>query len=351
MNSDQADVRDFLASIIDSSDDAILSKDMNGIILSWNAGAEQFYGYTADEIIGKHISTIAPPDRIDEMPEIMSRLAKGERIRHYETVRRRKDGTLVHVSLTVSPVMNSNGQVIAASAIARDITGRKESEKEKNRLLNELSNALAQKNVLLQEVYHRVKNNLQVISSLLELRSRSLPSMSQDTAAAFKDTIARIRAMALVHEKLYKTGTLDELDLNVYLHSLAQQLFKSYAADGRIELRITGEPCHLPISKAIPLGLIFSELITNSLKYAYPSGNGLIEINIQGENKLTRVRISDNGSGIPFPVDFETAESFGFRIVKLLSKQIHAEIVHQRLNKGTSFTIDFPSSPAQEEFP
>jgi PAS domain S-box-containing protein len=349
MASEQNELARFLASIVDSSDDAILSKDMSGKILSWNEGAKQLYGYTAEEMIGKHISILAPPDRPNEIPEIMRRLAKGERIKHYETVRLRKDGTSVHISLTLSPITNSAGEVIAVSAIARDITNRKKDEEEKNHLLNELTNSLAQKNVLLQEIYHRVKNNLQVISSLLELRSRSLSQDPKEAAAAFMDTIARIRAMALVHEKLYKTGNLDKLDFTVYLHNLVQQLLKSYAADKRIELKITGGPCYFALDRAVPLGLIFSELITNSLKYAYPSGAGLIEIDFQIDDHTTTVQISDYGGGLPTHIDFQTAKSFGFRIVKLLSKQIHAQIVHQRVGNGTSFTINIPNSRTQEE--
>src|SRR5918996_1650452 len=103
MESDQTSIREFLASIVESSDDAILSKDMNGTILSWNQGAERLYGYTGEEMIGKHVSVLLPPDRPDEIPGIMSRLAKGERIKNYETIRMKKDGTLVHISLTVSP--------------------------------------------------------------------------------------------------------------------------------------------------------------------------------------------------------------------------------------------------------
>jgi two-component sensor histidine kinase len=278
-------------------------------------------------------------------------LAKGERIRHYETIRRKKDGTLVHVSLTISPVMNADGVVIAASAIARDITQRKKNEQEKNRLFQELTDLLAQKNVLLQEVYHRVKNNLQVISSLLELRSRALPNIPETAAAALTDTITRIRAMALVHEKLYKTGNLEKLDFTLYLHNLGHQLLQSYGVEKKIELRITGHPSFFSIDKAVPLGLIFSELLTNSLKYAYPPGEGVIDIDFQLNDGVTQARISDYGTGLPPHINFETAQTFGFRIVKLLSRQIHAEVIHHPADKGTSFTVRIPNSPVEEESP
>src|SRR5688572_5787847 len=115
----------FLASIVDSSDDAILSKDLDGIILSWNRGAEKLYGYTPAEVIGQEVSMLVPADQPDEIPSIMAKLRKGERIHHFETRRRRKDGTLLDVSLTISPVLDKQGRITGASAIARDITHEK----------------------------------------------------------------------------------------------------------------------------------------------------------------------------------------------------------------------------------
>ena len=117
-----------LAAIVESSDDAIVSKDLTGIIQSWNLGAERIFGYTSEEVVGKHISIIIPPDRISEEPEILRRLQRGQRVDHFETVRRRKDGTLLNVSLTISPVRNADGRVVGASKIARDITAQKRGE-------------------------------------------------------------------------------------------------------------------------------------------------------------------------------------------------------------------------------
>ena len=117
-----------LVSIVESSDDAIISKDLNGIITSWNKGAEQLFNYAAEEVIGKHITLLFPPNRLEEEKTIIERIRSGERIEHYETVRRRKDGSLIEISLTVSPVKNAQGKIIGASKIARDITERKRSE-------------------------------------------------------------------------------------------------------------------------------------------------------------------------------------------------------------------------------
>ena len=119
-----------LAAIVDSSDDAIVSKTLDGVITSWNAGAERLFGYTAEEAIGRHISMIIPTDRRDEEASILARISQGTRIDHFDTVRRRKDGAALEISLTISPVMDSLGKIIGASKIARDISGRKRIERE-----------------------------------------------------------------------------------------------------------------------------------------------------------------------------------------------------------------------------
>jgi len=336
------DTRNFLASIIDTSDDAILSKDLDGIILSWNQGAERLYGYTPEEVIGQHVSIIAPPELTDEIPNIMARLKMGIRINHYETVRVKKDGSRIHVSLSISPIKNMHGKVMAASAIARDITARKRGEEENARLVNELSRSLNEKNILLQEVYHRVKNNLQVISSLLDLRSRYALNDPAKTAAAFKESIKRIRAMALVHEKLYRTDDLERLDFGSYLRTLIEQLLHSHAINKRVKLKISGDLCEFDLNTAIPLALIFNELVMNTLKYAFkPAQKGTIEIHSSQDDKGIELRYSDDGIGLPDSVDLMTSDTFGFRIVRLLAKQLDAKIVVSS-EKGTSFQIVIP---------
>jgi PAS domain S-box-containing protein len=134
----------FFESVVRSSDDAVISKDLGGIILSWNEGAERIYGYTAEEMIGRHISTLTPEDRADEIPKILERLARGDRIDHYETKRRRKDGAIIEVSVTISPIRNESGDVIGASAVARDISPRKRAEEERRRTAIELNDEIVQ---------------------------------------------------------------------------------------------------------------------------------------------------------------------------------------------------------------
>jgi len=152
-----SELQQHLAAIVESSDDAIVSKDLDGIIRSWNRGAERLFGYRADEIIGKHISTLAAPERVDEIPDILDRLKRGERVDHYRTKRKTKDGRILTVSLTVSPVRDAAGRIIGASKVARDITEREAQE----HALSEANAALTRSNADLQQFAHSASHDLQ----------------------------------------------------------------------------------------------------------------------------------------------------------------------------------------------
>ena len=170
-----------LASIIETSDDAIVSKDLNGIVTSWNKGAERIFGYAAEEMIGKPIATLIPEDRKDEELDILDRIRRGERVDHYETVRQRKDGSLIDVSLTVSPVKDGAGKVVGASKIVRDITERKEAQ--------------ARHDMLTGEIQHRTKNLFAVVQAVVS-RSFAGKKTVDDAQAA---VLSRLGSLAQTH--------------------------------------------------------------------------------------------------------------------------------------------------------
>ncbi len=171
-----------LAAIVVSSDDAIISKDLNGIITSWNRGAEALFGYRSDEVIGKPVTILIPAEMSDEEPKILGRIRRGERVDHYETVRRRKDGSLVEISLTVSPVKNAAGSIVGASKVARDITDRRR--------------AREQEQLLLREMNHRVKNLFSLAGSIVGLSARSATT-PRELAASVR---GRLAALARAHD-------------------------------------------------------------------------------------------------------------------------------------------------------
>jgi len=244
-----------LASIVETSDDAIVSKDLDGIITSWNRGAERIFGYTAKEAVGQPITILIPVDRQSEEREILTRIRRGERIDHFETIRQRKNGNLITVSLTVSPVKGPSGKVTGASKIARDITEQKRSQ--------ELISTLA------REAEHRSKNLLATVQAAVHL-SRA------DTPENLKKAIdGRIQALANVHSTLAKTRWI-----GVDLSTIAMQELAPYAEAIEQRVRIDGPPVLLDANAAQTIAIILHELATNAAKYgALSVTSGYVAVN------------------------------------------------------------------------
>ncbi|WP_370631993.1 PAS domain S-box protein [Phyllobacterium lublinensis] len=280
-----------LAAIVESSDDAIVSKDLTGMIKSWNKGAERIFGYTAEEIIGRPITVLIPLDRAEEEPGIVSRIRAGQRIDHYETIRLRKDGRRIHVSLTVSPVKNSAGVVIGASKIARDITDRKETEE---RIL-----------MLMREVNHRVKNQYAVILSMIRETSNRTSN-----AVEFEQQIReRIMALARSHDLLvhaeWRGATVSEL-------ILAQ--VKPFGNEANITL--AGPPIVLLPNAVQYLGIAFHELATNSAKYGVFSverGNIIVDWHVGDEGRTFYLAWTESGGP---PVKLARKQGFGKTVLE-----------------------------------
>lgn len=236
----------------------------------------------------------------------------------------------------ITPIMDANGKPEKLLAISRDITERKQVE--------ELIKAsLAEKEVLLKEIHHRVKNNLQIISSLLNLQSSSIEDSR--ILEILKACENRVFSMAIVHEKLYQSSNLAQLDFAAYLEDLASNLFSSYNINpAAIKLSINVEKLLIDVDTAIPIGLIITELVTNALKYAFPIGiAGEIKINFKTECQQLILSISDDGVGFPENFDWENTDSLGLQIVDALTNQLQASIELNQSN-GTEFKIKIPLS-------
>jgi PAS domain S-box-containing protein len=292
------------------------------------------YGWTTVEAVGKKLSTV-PEQIIPETEKLLNEVKAGRVITDHETIRRRKDGSLFDVSSTISAIKDAGGNVVAFAGISRDITQRKKAEAE-------IRHSLKEKETLLREIHHRVKNNMQIISSLLRLQSKYIKN--KDDVEIFKESHNRISSMALIHEKLYQSRDFTNIDFNVYVRDLVRGLFHSYGTDeSRIKLKISLDNIPIGIDSAIPCGLIINELITNSLKYAFPDdrkGEINICMGVVGENEF-ELTISDNGVGIPEGIDFERTDTLGLHLVKILAEnQLQGEITPDRTN-GTKFRIKF----------
>ena len=258
-----------LAAIVESSDDAIMTKDLDGIIRTWNKGAERVFGYTADEIVGEPVLTLIPETHQDEEPSILRRIRKGERVDHYETIRRRKDGTLLNVSLTVSPVRALDGTITGASKTARDIT--------------ELKRSQQQRELLLREMDHRIKNLFALVGGIVTLSARSAatPKDLARTVGERLGALARAQVLTLVPPQ-------DGVTQSATLHTLIRTILSPY--DGRTvddghKFRIEGVDTPVVGEVVTSLALVLHEFATNAAKYgALSVPTGYIEVAISESN-------------------------------------------------------------------
>jgi len=203
---------------------------------------------------------------------------------------------------------------------AQDVSPLKRAEQALQATIDKLELALTEKAVLFQEVHHRVKNNLQIIASLLSMQSRTIEDPG--TAGKLKDTEQRVRSMAMIHEQLYTRKEIASVDLADYVQKLAPQLLSSYERDNSISLRLDLDSTTLPLERAIPCGLILNELITNALKHAYPDGKGEILVRLVADSNDILLTVADKGCGLPAGFDWKNSKSLGIAIVRALAKQL-----------------------------
>ncbi len=299
------DPRDWLAAIIEGSEDAIVSKNLNGIIQSWNAGATRLFGYAAEEVIGKSITILIPPDRLDEEPMILAQIQRGQRVEHFETRRRRKDGTLVDISLTISPIRNANGLIVGASKIARDIT---------ERLM-----AQEQQRLLMGEMRHRVKNLFALANAIVSISAKSSAS-ERDIIANVQ---ARLSSLARAHDLIMSDRLLGPAnEQHVALLTLVRTILEPYATDNRISIH--GDDCDVGGKAVTNLALLLHELATNAAKYGSLSvETGRLDVNVTIDGDQTRLVWCETGGPEP---SLGGAAGFGSRLERGLASALDATI-------------------------
>ncbi len=465
----EADLSAEMSALVASAEDAIVTKSLDGTIRSWNAAAERLLGYAAAEIVGQSVNRIIPDERLDEEADVLRRIGAGERVVHLETERRRKDGSVVEVSLTLSPIRDAHGTITGASKIMRDISERRRAEAARDRshvelgalsarlheevaartseleaarrhlraildalpsmvgywdadLVNRFANkayedwfgvtpstmlgtrlpellgpelfarnrahveaalrgevqsferqiprpdgggmrhslahylpdvvglevrgfhvlvhdvtelvsarqklaeSLGEREIMLQELHHRVKNNLQVISSLLSLEMHRLAPES-DGREAIAECRRRVRAIALVHERLYHAQDHANVRFGEHLRELVTSELRARAPKSQIALEFEVEDVSVPVNFAIPCTLIASELVTNALKHAFVGRDrGRLRVAFEQRGRAIVLEVSDDGVGLPAGFALDQAGSMGMRLIVALSRQIRGNV-------------------------
>jgi PAS domain S-box-containing protein len=301
------------AAVIQSSDDAIITKSLNSIITSWNAGAERVFGYSAEEAIGRSVTMLTPADQVDEEPAILERIRRGERIDHYETVRLHKDGSPLDISLSVSPVKDASGKVIGASKIARDITER--------------AQAAAQIKLLAREAEHRTRNILATVHATIHL------TQAED-AAEFKKAIeGRIRALSNVNNLFVETRWQ-----GAELRTLVSQELEPYRRGDGARISIEGPELLLGPIIAQTMAVVLHELATNAAKYGPLSlDGGRVAVGwTSGEDG--RLVLTWTETGGP-PVREPTRKGFGTRVMTRMVEQLKGQMSFDWRPEGVTCTV------------
>jgi PAS domain S-box-containing protein len=355
--------RTWLAAIVDSSDDAIVGKTLDGIVTSWNPGATRLFGYEATEIIGKPITTIIPRELHAEEVEILAQLRRGERVDHFETVRVAKDGRRIEISLTISPIRDEEGTVIGASKIARDITERKRSE----RLLRD---ADRQKDEFLATLAHELRNPLAPICAAAELLKQA-KSLAPELRAATAILERQARHMTHLVDDLLDMSRItsgrirlqpEPIELTELLRGVIETYRQSAeAVRHQVAFAASGVPVYVNGDR-IRLTQVVSNILHNAVKYTPPGGK--IEIGVRTENRQAIINVRDNGMGIPGEMLEHIFEPFaqldrsfehtdgGLGIGLTLAKRLielhqgHIDARSAGRGKGTEFVIHLPTTAA-----
>lgn len=331
--------------VVEWAPSAMVLIDRRGVMVLVNAQTERMFGYARSALIGQPVEMLVPQQLRDAHRSYRADFFGDPQPRPMGAGRDlfgcRADGSEFPVEIGLNPIDTGGDAMVLASIV--DITERRRSQQR-------LEDALREKTVLLNEVHHRVKNNLQVITSLLNLQADH--ASDPRLRAILAESCGRVKAMALTHQLLYERKDFSRIDLADYLHRLVQSIRASYRAGGqRIGLRLAAPDggIHLDLERAIPCGLLLNELVTNAFKHAFPgerSGEIAVELELDGGDIV--LAVADDGIGLPADGELAGSPSLGLQLVPLFAEQLHGAFLVERAG-GTRFTLRFPAHTADKE--
>ncbi len=319
--------RAFLDKILQSMREMVLVSDADDRLSLVNRVAVEELGYTEDELLGRRFGEL-----VEETGDAVSDAGDGSPPGPVETSLLTADGRRLPVAVSTSVLRDDAGRLEGVVRVAQNVSERRQAE-------TDLRRSLAEKEELLKEVHHRVKNNLQIISSLLNLQEGD--AAPADTERRFRESQNRIRSMALIHELLYRSDDLTRIDFAEYLERLVHHVVRSYGGAGqsvRTVLEVDPEPMSLDC--AIPCGLIVTELVANAVEHAFPGRQGTVAVRFTAANGRHRLSVADDGVGLPAEVDPATADTLGLRLVAALARQLGGEL-ERTTGEGTELAVTY----------
>ena len=323
-----------LSRAIEQSPSMVVITDVDAIIEYANPKILDFMGYASEDVIGKYTGMFQSGETPKEIYEDLWQTILSGKDWSGEIKNKRKDGTKFWENLSISSVKNEDGDITNFIAIHQDLTERKQAE-------DKMKASLAEKEVLLQEIHHRVKNNLMVVSSLLSLQANA--ETDHRVVLALQESERRVSVMAKVHESLYLSENMAQVNTASYLNSIIDGIERGHiGSNASVLFDVDVEDITLEIDQAIPIGQIVNELISNSMKYAFPNGGeGRVNISLkQQDKKNILLSVADNGIGIPEGVGFDSPKTLGLKLVKGLAGSLAGDVTIDR-SQGTRFQITF----------
>lgn len=319
-----------LSLVASRTDNAVLIASAEGEIEWINDGFIRMIGMPKEKVLGRKVSEINVYNAINK--EIEAAVAE-KHSRIFESNVTTHHLKNIWISTTLTPIYSEFGNLKKLVFVDTDITSGKLLQKQ-------IEESLKEKDVLLKEIHHRVKNNLQIIISLLNLQSGYIKD--EATLKAVQDGQNRVRSMALVHEKFYQAEELSEIDFGEYVEKLTQYIYQSYGdKTDRVKMIIESDRVGLDMDTAMPSGLLINEIVSNAYKYAFPGDSkGEIRIILKKQHGKVIFKISDTGVGLPEEINLEAAESLGMQLIQALTAQLDGELEVSR-EKGTEFTVSF----------
>ncbi len=317
-------------SLFDQNPNAVFSVSPDGKLINANRVLEQLIGYSAEEMKNSTFQRFVDKTQVEKVRNHFLLALRG-RSQTYETQILREDGSYISAEVTNLPII-VDGEITGIYGVINDITQRKEAEQK-------IKDQLVEKTYLLSEVHDRVKNNLALVSTLVQLQQNEIEK--QDRSESFVNTVSRIRSMALVHERLYQNETFSSIRMDEYINDLIENIqLKGYQKIKKPRLELETTPVSLSIEQAIPTGLLLNEVLVNAFKYGSDPLDPVIKVNMSSLDGEVMIKVADNGPGLPNNFELEKPETLGFRLVSVLLKQLKASFVINNDN-GASFTFRY----------